>query len=267
LTLTKIKNMLALLFSLFSAVVAKDCKVISFTGRGAGIDDVDNQHMCFSKNLIPGVTITGTKSSSITASKLSGYDVVLMPGGSSFYTQQSDVDVNAIRSFVKGGKGYYGTCAGAYGGCTTIRSDQKTGMINPYTGEKVAPIGNNTDGTPVYPNQAGMGVSRANCNMYYHVGKSENLMSSTGNKIFGMSGDVAIDHHNGPAMDGGGTVAATFDDGDQKGKHSIVVDTYGSGRSILVSPHPEHTYLQNCKIVSACAAYACGAIDTLADAF
>merc|ERR1712156_361172 len=133
--------------------------------------------MCFTKNLIPGVTITGTKSSTITASTLEGYDVVLMPGGSSFYTQQSDVDVQAIRSFVKSGKGYYGTCAGAYGGCTTIYSDPKTGIINPYTGEKVDPIGNNTDGTPIYPNQAGMGVSRANCHMFYQVGKTENRIT------------------------------------------------------------------------------------------
>jgi hypothetical protein len=250
-------------FSFFlSAAYCAEIKVVSFVGRGAGIDDVDNQHMCFKKDLIPGVTIRGTKSSTISSSTLSGYDVVLMPGGSSFYTQQSDVDVQAIKSFVKGGKGYYGTCAGAYGGCTTINTDQKTGVINPYTMEKIAPTGNNTDGSPIYPNQAGMGVSRANCNMYYHVGTSQNKMTATGTKLFGYSTntDVAIDHHNGPAMVGGGTVAAIFDDGAQKGSHSIVIDTFGSGRSILVSPHPEHVQLQNCKIVSACAAYAGGAI-------
>lgn len=251
------------LFALIPAVALaqKNIKVLSFTGQGAGIDDVNNQHMCFGKDLIPGVTIRGTKASRITASALQGYDVVLMPGGSSFYTQQSDVDVNAIRAFVKGGKGYYGTCAGAYGGCTTIQTDQETGVINPYTMEKIAPIGNDTNGNPIYPNQQGMGVSKATCHMYYHVGKTMNKFSSTGTKIFGYSSDVAIDHHNGPAMDGGGTRAAQFDDGDQKGMNSIVVDTYGEGRSILVSPHPEHTYLQNCKIVSACAAYAGGAID------
>jgi len=242
------------------ATAQKSIKVLSFTGQGAGIDDVDNQHMCFRKDLISGVTIRGTKASRITASALSGYDVVLMPGGSSFYTQQPDVDVKAIKAFVSGGKGYYGTCAGAYGGCTTIQTDPN-GVINPYTMETIDPIGNNTDGSPIYPNQMGMGVSKANCHMYYHVGKSQNKMTSIGTGIFHLSGDVAIDHHNGPAMDGGGTVAAIFDDGAQKGMHSIVVDTFGEGRSILVSPHPEHTYLQNCGIVSACAAYAGGAID------
>jgi len=243
-----------------SLATAVDIKVLSFTGQGAGIDDVDNQHMCFKKDLIPGVTIRGTKAKRITASALQGYDVVLMPGGSSFYTSQSDVDVSAIKSFVKGGKGYYGTCAGAYGGCTTINVDQKTGIINPYTNETVAPIGTNEDGSPVYPNQAGMGVSKSICNKYMHVGTSSNKMTAEGTKIFGVTGDVAIDHHNGPAMHSGGISAATFDDGANKGKNSIVIDTFGSGKVILVSPHPEHTKLQNCKMVSACAAFAGGAI-------
>lgn len=251
-------------FLIFLCVVSfvlsqKTIKVVSFVGRGAGIDDVNNQHMCFNKDLIEGVQIRGQKAQSITSSALQGADVVLMPGGSSFYTNQADVDVSAIQSFVKGGKGYYGTCAGAYGGCTTIYSDEN-GVINPYTMEKVDPIGNNTDGSPIYPNQAGMGVSKANCHMYYHVGTSQNKWTSTGTSIFHLSGDTAIDHHNGPAMDGGGTPAAKFDGGEQSGMNSFVVDSYGSGRSILVSPHPEHTKLQNCKIVSACAAYAGGAI-------
>jgi len=250
-----------LIISIVVAVYARtNVKVLSFVGQGAGIDDVDNQHMCFRKDLIPGVTIRGTKASRITSSALQGYDVVLMPGGSSFYTNQPDVDVNAIRAFVKSGKGYYGTCAGAYGGCTTIQTDPLTGIINPYTNETVKPIGHLEDGSAIYPNQAGIGVSSATCHMFYHVGKTQNKMLSEGTKIFALSGDVAIDHHNGPAMDGGGTAAAIFDDTEQKGMNSIVVDNYGSGRSILVSPHPEHTYLQNCAIVSRCAAFAGGAI-------
>jgi len=251
--------MKALVFLCFvTLAICKDIKVLSFVGQGAGVDDVDNQHMCFKKDLISGVTVRGTKASRITASALQGYDVVLMPGGSSFYTNQPDVDVQAIKSFVSGGKGYYGTCAGAYGGCTTIQTDSN-GVINPYTMEKIDPIGNNTDGTPIYPNQAGMGVSKATCHMFYQVGKTQNRMTAFGEDIFKMSGDVAIDHHNGPAMDGGGTVAAIFDDTQQKGMNSIVVDKFGNGRSILVSPHPEHTYLQNCYIVTACAAWAGGA--------
>merc|ERR1712000_678649 len=106
--------------------------------------------------------------------------------------------------------------------------------------------------------EAGMGVSRANCHMFYQVGKTENKMTAAGTKVFDLSGDVAIDHHNGPAMDGGGIVAATFDDTSEKGMNSIVLDTYGKGRSILVSPHPEHDYLQNCGIVTRAAAYAAG---------
>lgn len=122
-----------------------EIKVLSFTGQGAGIQDVDWQHMCFKKDLLPGIKIRGTKASRITSSALSGYDVVLMPGGSSFYVSQSDVDVSAIKAFVKSGKGYYGTCAGAYGGCTSIRADEN-GVINPYTNETVEAIGTDANG-------------------------------------------------------------------------------------------------------------------------
>lgn len=245
-----------------TTVPNKDIKVLSFTGQGAGIDDVDNQHMCFKKDLLPGVTIRGTKANRITASALKGYDVVLMPGGSSFYVGQSDVDVAAIKAFVKSGKGYYGTCAGAYGGCTTIAADEN-GVINPYTNETVESIGNDEFGKPIYPNQAGMGVSRTACTKYMHVGTSDNLFTAAGLSVF-KDKDVKIDHHNGPSMKAqGSTVAATFGDGNFKGTASFVIDTFGSGRSILVSPHPEHTKLQNCDIVTRCAAYAGGAIGSL----
>lgn len=108
-----------------------------------------------------------------------------------------------------------------------------------------------------------MGVSRANCHMFYQVGKTENKMTTAGTKVFGLSGDVPIDHHNGPAMNGGGTAAAIFDDTSMQGMSSIVLDTYGSGRSILISPHPEHDYLQNCGIVTRAAAYAAGISDPI----
>lgn len=240
-----------------SSGLGKDVKVLSFVGQNAGVQDVDNQHMCFEKDLFPGIIVRGTKSKTISAETLKGYDVVLMPGGYAFYTNQPDVDVEAIQEFVKGGGGYFGTCAGAFGGCTSINADPATGIIDPYTNRSVAAVQSEIDGTWNYPREAGMGVSRANCHTFSHTGTTVNTISAIGEHLLGTSGDFHIDHNNGPAMDGGGQVVATFANL-QKGMNSIVVDTYGSGRSVLISPHPEHEKLQNCGLVTWAAAYAAG---------
>merc|ERR1711862_256286 len=72
---------------------------------------------------------------------------------------------------------------------------------------------------------------------------------------------VAIDHNNGPAMHPNqATTLATFSSGEHSGRASIIGDSYGSGKVILVSPHPEHDYLQNCDVVTYAAAYAAGVV-------
>eukprot|EP00660_Eupelagonema_oceanica_P010452 gene10452-20296_t len=249
--------------SLAAAAACRDIKVLSFIGITTGPNipgsDVNNQHKCFEKDLIPGVTIRANKSMVINAKVLKGYDVLLMPGGvGGIYL--AGVDVEAVRSFVSAGVGFYGTCAGAYAGCARVIADPRTGLIDPYTGRTATPTGNDSAGAPIYPTEQGLlGVSRARCHVFPQMGTSQNLMTAAGTKLFGLTGDVPIDHHNGPAMDGdGATVAAVFDSTYRKGKASIVLDTFGAGRSILISPHPEHRKLQNCLIVSWAAAYAGG---------
>jgi len=239
-------------------VLAREIKVLSYSGSGAGMDDVDNQHMCFEKDIIPGVQIRGYKSTRITSQALDGYDVLLMPGGSLYYTS---MDQDAIRSFVKNGGGYYGTCAGAYAGCTTVGAHKITGQIDPWNASvKVDSVGTGPDGLPIYPDQAGLGLSSARCEFYYDVGKQTNKLTGAGKAAFpNQQASVDIDHHNGPAMDvNQATSLATFSSGGEIGKASIIGDTFGAGKVILVSPHPEHTYLQNCDIVTYMAAYAAG---------
>lgn len=216
------------ILALVVPVCARDIKVLSFTGIGTGYPvsrDVSNQHMCFEKDLIPGVSIRGTMSAKINAQTLEGYDVLLMPGGIAEYQMFTDRD--AIRAFVKAGGGYYGTCAGALAGCKN----------------------------------SGMGVSNATCGPYESMGTTHNVLTPEGRRAFpNQPAVVDIDHHNGPAMNpNGATTLATFHGGMfAEGKASIVGDTYGAGKVILVSPHPEHEALQNCDIVTYMAAYAAG---------
>jgi len=241
-----------------SAVAVREIKVISYSGEGAGIADIDGQHMCFEKDLIPGVRIRGTKESRITAQSLQGYDVLLLPGGSLYYTS---MDQDAIRNFVKNGGGYYGTCAGAYAGCTAVGAHKITGQIDPWNASvRVESVGTDKDGMPIYPDQAGIGLSSARCEFWYQSGKTDNALSATGKQVFPNQPDVvAIDHNNGPAMDANSaTILAKFQGQERSGWASIIGDTYGKGKVILVSPHPEHEYLQNCDIISYMALYAAG---------
>jgi len=182
-----------------------------------------------------------------------------MPGGQNFYPPSSQIDVTAGKKFVQDGGGYYGTCAGAYAGCTQIYPSAE-GIVNPYTGERNLSM----------PMQTGWSISKANCHIFYYVGTANIYMTPAGTRVLNYTGIVPIDHHNGPAMDGGTTPIGVFNDTPQKGKNAIVADKYGEGNVILVAPHPEHTRLQKCPIVARAAAFAGKAItaqEVLADLF
>jgi len=228
--------------------------VLLYNGPAASDDDVEWSIDCFNwankVNLIPGVKLQSTRSPRVNANALNGQDVLLMPGGSDFYPQSSYVDVTAAKKFIENGGGFYGTCAGAYAACTTIY-DNVDGP-NPFNLTTPWEIEENT-GARV---QKGWAISHANCHIFYHVAVSGFQFTDSGSKILNYTGIVQIDHHNGPAMDAGGTVAATFYDTRQKGKNAIVTDTYGKGRVIQISPHPEHASLQKCMMVARAAMWA-----------
>jgi len=252
-----------LVLCLAAAVHAqKNINVLLYNGPGASTDDVGWSIDCFNwankAQLIPGYTLVSTRTSRVSASQLQGKDVLLMPGGQDFYPPSSYVDVAAAKAFVQKGGGYYGTCAGAYAACSTIYPSEDG--YNPFN--LTTPWMYDSKGQPY---QQGWGISHANCHIFYHVGVSGFAFTESGTKILNYTGTVQIDHHNGPAMDGGGTVGATFATTQQKGKNAIVTDTYGTGRVIQISPHPEHASLQKCLMVARAALWAGGAITDLGD--
>jgi len=181
------------------------------------------------------------------------------------YDTEQAFDANAVRAFVQKGGGYYGTCAGAYAGCLRIQADPVTGVIDPYSGRKVASVGNDTNGNPIYPDEMGTGLTQGICHMFDHVGEAQFSLNSHGMSILKQPAKVAIDHHNGPAMDCQGTnceMVAKFATV-RPGAGAILIDKYGSGPVILISPHPEHPKDRNCEIVARAAAFAGGAITHL----
>jgi len=254
-----VRTALLLLACVVAGVVAqKNINVLLYNGPGASLDDVGWQIDCFNwanrQQLIPGYTLVSTRQPRVSAQTLQGKDVLLMPGGQDFYPPSSYVDVTAAKAFVQKGGGFYGTCAGAYAACTTIYPSADG--VNPFN--LTTPWKYDSNGQPY---QSGWGISHANCHIFYHVGISPFEFTASGTKILNYTGSVTIDHHNGPAMDGGGTVGATFGNGAQRGKNGIVTDTYGTGRVIQISPHPEHANLQRCLMVARAALWAGGAIN------
>ncbi|MDR3222481.1 MAG: hypothetical protein LBT66_01915 [Methanobrevibacter sp.] len=153
-----------------------------------------------------------------TADDLSGVDVLLMPGGTHGYLYLDNTDGDIVREFVRSGHGYIGICAGAYAGAKEVDDN--------YNGYGVAP--------------------HINCIPVYHEGLTNINISSEGSNILGIpAGEYTVDHENGPAMYSnsyGATSLATYDGIDEvghSGRMSIVLDTYGTGKTILFGPHPE----------------------------
>jgi len=247
----------------FVACYAKEIKVLSYGGPGAGMDnpDIANQIMCMNKGLVEGVTFVNKISKTLHSQDLQGYDVILAPGGEIGYDRYNEFDQSSVRAFVKAGGGYYGTCAGAYAGCLRTEADE-TGLINPSTGERV----NATswiNGQPVYPPRYETGLTQAICHTFWHVATAQFAFTSKGQSILKQPAEVEIDHHNGPTMDCHGDTCqmiATFASTQQRGSGAMLVDKYGDGNVILISPHPEHNKDQNCQIVARAAAFAGGAI-------
>ncbi|KAH3759934.1 Pseudomurein-binding repeat protein [Pelomyxa schiedti] len=210
--------------------------VVIYSGDDAAYNSYEGIAYCLdysnNYNLTPGVVFKHAYSTKITSTILSSYDVVAMPGGTSGYSylHNSNIDGAAIQSFVgTKGKGYYGTCAGAYSACSVT--------VDYYTGWGVAP--------------------NVVCNAVDYVGDTNVLMTDAGTEILGFSGDVTLYHVNGPAMSGG-TALATYDDDNTgfEGYEAMVTDVYGNGRTVLSGPHPELEEHRHCQMVSHMAAWA-----------
>ena len=203
-----------------STTNTKTIKVLIYSGVGAinsCVSGVYNGlHSANTQHLVPGYVFSVKTTKTISSSTLSGFDVLVMPGGTSGITYIKYVDGNAIKKFVASGHGYLGICAGAYSGSKYVE-----GM---YSGWGLAPH--------VY------------CKHVTHEGT---LLVKTGSAVSGLLGSsqtIKLAHYNGPAMytSGGNVVTfATYADSSTgyNGYKAIVGDYYGNGRTILSGPHPE----------------------------
>ena len=194
-------------------------KVLIYDGQGVMESSVEGVEGTLNdsnnQNISANNTIIYNTSSVINSNTLSGYDVLIMPGGEAAdYLSNDDIDGNSIKEFVSSGKAYIGICAGAYAGSNYI------------TGQ-----------------QAGWGLAPdVNSINEDYEGQLQITSTSFGNKILNTP-TTNIHMDSGPAMTTNNSqiVMATFTDNNTGyiNYPAIIGETYGSGRVILSGPHPE----------------------------
>lgn len=109
-----------------SSVNSSPVKVLIFDGDGVMSTSVDGIEDCLNEsnamNMNGNIRFEYSTTTVINSNTLAGYDVLIMPGGDDAldYLDNSNINSDAIKQFVKSGNGYMGICAGAYAGSNYV---------------------------------------------------------------------------------------------------------------------------------------------------
>lgn len=160
---------------------------------------------------------------------LDGYDIVIMPGGSGSAQAKrlGDEGRQAIQNFVSGGGGYVGICAGAY-----LASSQYSWSLNLINAR-------------VFDRQH-WARGQADVQLQMTAAGSDSLQADEIVGVYYGQGPLLLpdDHDDLPAYE----VLARYEtevalkgapEGAMVDTHAIVCSTFGNGRVICFSPHPE----------------------------
>jgi glutamine amidotransferase-like uncharacterized protein len=197
-----------------------EINVLIFNGDGVMEDSIegieDSLNDTNNQNLTPYYHFNYATSNVINSKTLSAYDVLIIPGGdASTYIDSDELDSGAIKHFVSGGKGYLGICAGAY-----VASNRVDGY---YSGWGIA--------------------SDVNAKNQEYEGLVPISLTSYGTKELNQSSFQNLHLENGPAMytTNSQIVMATYADNETGYQDYVAIlgETYGNGRILLSSVHPE----------------------------
>jgi glutamine amidotransferase-like uncharacterized protein len=166
----------------------------------------------------------------IREGKLSEFQVLIMPGGSASRQAEmlEDSGRAAIRSFVKEGGSYVGICAGSYLASTNYAWSLR--LINARVWDRAHwARGTGTASLRLTRlGQASFAVSEPVVEVYY--GQGPLLLPANDPEL--PRYEVLASYHS-EVVQGGAPV------GVMQGTHAIIRGTYGRGRVICFSPHPE----------------------------
>ena len=207
-----------------------DVRIGVYVDKGAGPSVKD---LLLVLSTLEGVSVTTLTADDIRSGKLAEMDLLMHPGGSGGGQgrQLGEDGRDAIRGFVKAGGGFVGICAGAY-----LASADYAWSLN-ILDAKV--------------------VDRQHWNR--GNGTVDIAMTDAGRTLLGAdSQNVSIHYAQGPLLAPGNRpdiedyeILATFEteiakngapEGVMRGTTAIAKGTFGLGRVICFSPHPEMTH-------------------------
>ena len=211
---------------MFAAILLAVAKVAVYAGSGAGGSGVVECLRLVNES--PELELHLVDAKGVQSGALDGMDMLLMPGGSSDreYKALGSNGVARLDAFLRNGGGYLGICAG----CAVVMDEKSRARMIPWKWSGSVP-------STIFPT----------------IQINEKGAAALGVK----EGPICVRYHGGPFMwpstnvfDGVNTEQwATFDaEGSMKGRHkvkmygaaAIVGGTYGKGRIIACTVHPEY---------------------------
>jgi len=206
-------------------------KVAVYVGAGAAANGVAHWQML--TTLSPDVVPTFVDERTIAAGALSGQDIFVMPGGSSyleFDTLKKTGADEKVKAFVRNGGGYVGTCAG---NCCVLNEGRRLCM-SPYRrlpssgqhGTALLAMSFNQDAESLCGIKAG---SR-------HVRYSGGPVMCEGKPVEGAAFKT-IATYDCDLVDNYGTNATVRS---MRGCPAAICGTYGKGRVFAIATHPEY---------------------------
>ena len=212
--------------------------VLIYDGEGVIPGSVDGIKDCLdyvnNENLDLDVHFNYSTTEEINSQILSGYDVLIMPGGLGItYINNPEINAEDLKNYIKNGNGYVGICAGAYAASKHVDGDYDGWGIAPNINSKsVDYVGN----LPVSMTSNGENI--------WNLQNFSNFAGQKTSGFLSLGDSVTMYQWNGPAMyktDGSNDSLAVYaaNETGYENYAAIATDTYGSGRVVLSGPHPE----------------------------
>ena len=228
---------------MFAVIMLAVAKVAMYVGSGVGGNGVVECLRLVNES--PELELHLVDAKGVQSGALDGMDMLLMPGGSSDceYKALGSNGVERLDAFLRNGGGYLGLCAG----CAVVMDEKSRARMIPWKWS------GSTPGT-----------------LFPAIKINEKGAAALGIK----AGTMPVRYHGGPLMwpstnvfEGVNTEEwATFDaEGSMKGRHTvkmygaaaIVGGTYGKGKIVACTVHPEYC-LDTLKIVKGAFKYLIG---------
>lgn len=185
------------------------------------------------------LTVSRIKPEEIRTSALEKFDVVLFPGGSGSKQGQAldEEGRKQVRRFVEQGGGYVGICAGSY-----LATCDYTWSLH-ILDAKVVDRQHWARGTGdvelkvTAPGKTLLGLSSDTSTIYYHQGP-----------LLAPAGDAKVPDFDTLATFAGDIAKNGAPKGVMPGTTAIAAGSYGQGRVLCFSPHPEKTESLRCLV-------------------